>query len=31
MTHSIVAALLIGAFMIHGVTPGPMMMQAHGH
>jgi putative tricarboxylic transport membrane protein len=28
---NIVAALLIGAFMIHGVTPGPMMMQAHGH
>jgi len=28
---NIVAALLIGAFMIHGVTPGPMMMQMHGH
>lgn len=28
---NIVAALLIGAFMIHGVTPGPMMMHAHGH
>lgn len=28
---NIVAALLIGAFMIHGVTPGPMMMQSHGH
>ena len=27
---NIVAALLIGAFMIHGVTPGPMMMQNHG-
>jgi putative tricarboxylic transport membrane protein len=27
---NIVAALLIGAFMIHGVTPGPMMMQDHG-
>jgi len=28
---NIVAALLIGAFMIHGVTPGPMMMEMHGH
>jgi len=27
---NIVAALLIEAFMIHGVTPGPMMMQSHG-
>ncbi len=27
---NVVAALLIGAFMIQGVTPGPMMMQDHG-
>jgi len=27
---NIVAALLIGAFMIHGVTPGPLMMEMHG-
>jgi putative tricarboxylic transport membrane protein len=27
---NIAAALLIGAFLIHGVTPGPFMMQQHG-
>lgn len=27
---NIAAALLIGAFLIHGVTPGPFMMQEHG-
>jgi putative tricarboxylic transport membrane protein len=27
---NIAAALLIGAFMIHGVTPGPFMMIQHG-
>jgi len=27
---NIAAALLIGAFMIHGVTPGPFMMQTDG-
>ncbi|XWN32558.1 MAG: tripartite tricarboxylate transporter permease [Devosia sp.] len=26
---NIAAALLIGAFMIHGVVPGPLMMQLH--
>ncbi len=27
---NVVAAILIGAFMIHGVIPGPMMFQEHG-
>ncbi|MEZ5856018.1 MAG: tripartite tricarboxylate transporter permease [Hyphomicrobiaceae bacterium] len=27
---NVAAALLIGAFMIHGVVPGPMMMIEHG-
>ena len=27
---NIAAALLIGAFMIHGVVPGPFMMEQHG-
>jgi putative tricarboxylic transport membrane protein len=27
---NVAAALLIGAFMIHGVTPGPFMMIQHG-
>lgn len=27
---NVAAALLIGAFMIHGVTPGPFMMVQHG-
>ena len=27
---NIAAALLIGAFMIHGVVPGPFMMELHG-
>lgn len=27
---NVAAALLIGAFMIHGVTPGPFMMAQHG-
>lgn len=27
---NIAAALLIGAFMIHGVVPGPFMMEMHG-
>jgi putative tricarboxylic transport membrane protein len=27
---NVAAALLIGAFMIHGVTPGPLMFQEHG-
>jgi putative tricarboxylic transport membrane protein len=27
---NLVAALLIGAFMIHGITPGPFMMAQHG-
>ena len=27
---NIAAALLIGAFMIHGVVPGPLMMETHG-
>jgi len=27
---NVAAALLIGAFMIHGVTPGPFMMIEHG-
>jgi len=27
---NLVAALLIGAFIIHGVQPGPMMFQEHG-
>ncbi|NKC13690.1 MAG: Tricarboxylate transporter family protein [Gammaproteobacteria bacterium] len=27
---NVAAALLIGAFMIHGVVPGPLMMQEHG-
>ena len=27
---NVVAALLIGAFIIHGVTPGPMMFEEHG-
>jgi len=26
----VTAALLIGVFMIHGVTPGPLMFQEHG-
>ncbi len=27
---NLVAALLIGAFMIHGITPGPFMLVEHG-
>ena len=27
---NIAAALLIGAFMIHGIVPGPFMMEMHG-
>jgi putative tricarboxylic transport membrane protein len=27
---NVTAALIIGAFMIHGVTPGPLMFQEHG-
>jgi putative tricarboxylic transport membrane protein len=27
---NVAAAILIGAFMIHGVTPGPLMFQEHG-
>lgn len=27
---NVAAALLIGAFMIHGVVPGPLMMESHG-
>lgn len=27
---NVAAALLIGAFMIHGVVPGPFMMEQHG-
>jgi len=27
---NVAAALLIGAFMIHGITPGPLMFQEHG-
>jgi putative tricarboxylic transport membrane protein len=27
---NIAAALLIGAFMIHGIVPGPFMMETHG-
>lgn len=27
---NVAAALLIGAFMIHGVVPGPLMMEQHG-
>jgi putative tricarboxylic transport membrane protein len=27
---NVVAAILIGAFMIHGIIPGPMMFQEHG-
>ena len=27
---NVAAALLIGAFMIHGVVPGPLMMVEHG-
>ena len=27
---NVAAALLIGAFMIHGITPGPFMMKQHG-
>ena len=27
---NVAAALLIGAFMIHGITPGPFMMQMNG-
>lgn len=28
---NVVAALLISAFIIHGVTPGPLMFKDHGH
>lgn len=28
---NVVMALLIGAFMIHGVTPGPLIMEKHPH
>lgn len=27
---NVVAAILIGAFMIHGIVPGPLMFQKHG-
>jgi putative tricarboxylic transport membrane protein len=27
---NVVAAVLIGAFMIHGIVPGPLMFQEHG-
>ncbi|MCP5368687.1 MAG: tripartite tricarboxylate transporter permease, partial [Hyphomicrobiales bacterium] len=27
---NIAAALMIGAFMVHGVVPGPFMMESHG-
>ena len=27
---NVAAALMIGAFMIHGVTPGPLMLEQHG-
>ena len=28
---NVVAAILIGALMIHGIVPGPLMFQEHGH